>query len=226
MNDADLQKLLALPCFVFDMDGVLVDSNQAHADAFRAVLDDYSLHFGEYAQYAGWSTPDVIKDVLIRNGKRPDDELVLELTARKQQMAIENIRRGHGISPIPGAVELLSAAAKRGKRVALVTSAARKRMELVLNTLQISGFFEHTVSADDVEQGKPSPLPYQTAMKLIGELDPQRCLVFEDSDSGLESASAAGMRLIYFSHAGKTDSRADFSLSDYSRLTGLLREEE
>lgn len=99
-------------------------------------------------------------------------------------------RMGAGVALVPGAKELLVEAGEAGVPVVLVTSTIRRLADLAIDAIG-RGYFVETVAGDEVAHNKPHPEPYLKAARLIG-VDPARCVVLEDSPTGVASGEAAG----------------------------------
>lgn len=168
---------------LFDLDGVLVDSTAAVARVWH-----------RWAQDHGLSAEQVIREA---HGRRSIDSiraLVPHLDADRENEIIESmeIADQEGVVALPGAVRVLRSLP--ADKYAVVTSATRA---LALARLSHAGLPvpAHLVSADHVDEGKPSPMPYLQGAELL-RLRPQECVVFEDAPAGIESARRAGMRVI------------------------------
>ncbi len=187
---------LAIPaCAVlFDMDGLLVDSEPLWLEAETAVV----LRLGgapsdwteaDQRHLLGGSLDRTVRYLLTKAAEPvpPDvigDWLLSEIAGRVRE---------HGVPMRPGALELLAAVAAAGLPRALVTSSQRRFMETVLASTDMR--FDALVCADDVSATKPAPEPYLLAAKLL-EVDPGCCVALEDSPNGVASAQAAGCRVI------------------------------
>ena len=164
---------------LFDNDGVLVDS-EAHVDeAWRQLACEFGL--------------DVTTIAAERSGVRAIDTLERHLEGTSLDHAIVRLEQleielSDGVPAIPGAVELCASLPNGSWTI--VTSASRRLANARWAGARIPEA-PHTVTGDDVAQGKPHPEPYLTGASALG-LDPTRCVVFEDSPSGGESARAAG----------------------------------
>ena len=178
---------------VFDMDGVLIDSEplwqQAELAVFRAVgvpltaemceqtlgmrLDASVAHW--HAQYP-WVTPSTS---------------IVE--AQLLDEACELIG-AHG-EPLPGVYTTLDRLRTAGVTLGLASSSPMRLIEIVVDRLRIRDYFQVLCTASDEEHGKPDPAVYLTAARRLG-VPPARCLAVEDSPAGVAAALAAGMRVI------------------------------
>ena len=176
---------------LFDMDGLLIDSEPLWLQAERSVMSKLGGDWTEADQMAllGGSLDRTVRYLLAKAARPAPPEVV-----GKWLMAgiCDRVRRD-GVPLRPGARELLAAVARAGLPHALVTSSERSFMDAVLVSTGLR--FDAVVCADDVTATKPAPEPYLLAAKLLGA-DPARCFALEDSPNGVASAEAAGCRVI------------------------------
>ena len=177
---------------ILDMDGVLLDSEPLHFQACCQVLAEYGadLTWEVYREYIGTdavSTFAGFKRTYELSGTPQAfidryDTFVLEILSG-------------GITPLPGAVQLVAEATRRKLPLGLASSSLRACVEATLNGLGVHKAFHAVVSGEMVQRGKPAPDIYLLAAKQIG-VAPERCVVVEDSPAGVAAARAAGMYVI------------------------------
>lgn len=179
----------ALQALLFDMDGLLVSSEETWFEVETDVMATLGAPWGPEHQAALVGGPmDKSVQYMLTVADRPDvsaDWLARELLERMEA----RLREGP-VRWMPGAVELLTAATDAGLPTALVSSAARRVMDAVLDAVGRDRF-ACTVSADDVARTKPFPDPYLAACGQLG-VDPAAAAALEDSATGAASARAAG----------------------------------
>jgi len=176
---------------LFDMDGLLIDSEPlwlAAETAVMARLGGQPWTQQDQHELLGGSLKKTVR-YLLAKATRPQPPHVV---ADWLMSGIEERVRRDGVPLRPGAGELLAEVAAAGLPYALVTSSERGFMDAVLASTGLR--FDVTVCADDVTVTKPDPEPYLLAAKLLG-IDPARCAVLEDSPNGVASAEAAGCRV-------------------------------
>jgi len=223
---------MTLQAIVFDFDGVLVDSERLHYEAFVRVARTVGVDF-TYADYArhliGYDDRDAVRAVLsMRDGGPPRPEIdadredqVAPLVRRKAGVFDELVAEGEGLA-LPGAVELLDAA-RAAMPVAIASGASRRDIELMLGLIGRSDAFDAVVSADDVARSKPHPQTYADAVAALAAardlpgLRPGACLAIEDTAAGLASAKAAGLRTL-----GVTTTTSADALRDAERVVDSL----
>ncbi len=176
---------------IFDMDGTLINSTEADYLAWEKIFNEFgeSLPYDKYVNYLGIKSSELLKTKFHLRG----EELRLALLRKLDYFKL--IVEENGIETIPFATDLIHLLEQKGFRIALATSARKSKMEWVLKYLELSDRFEVIVSGDDVQAGKPDPAIFLMAAKLL-EVDPEECLVFEDSVSGIKAANIAGMKTV------------------------------
>jgi HAD superfamily hydrolase (TIGR01509 family) len=176
---------------LFDMDGLIVDSEPLWFEVECAVMARLGGRWGEADQQAlvGGSLPRTVSYLLARAVQPASPEQV----GRWLVDGMTSLLMSRTLTMLPGVGELLAELRDAGIPHALVTSSERPIMDAVL--LQLGVGFTATVCANDVTRGKPDPEPYLTAAALLGA-DPRRCVALEDSPNGVASAEAAGCRIV------------------------------
>ncbi|SRR5579875_588946 len=180
-----------LRALIFDMDGVLVDSEPCHLKAYQELLGRYGHSYTaeDNREFLGRKDLTILEILNERYslGSTPED-LVWEK---------ENILRRllKDAVPRPGVLTVLEQAGRLDLPAAVASSATLPTIELVVETLGIKSRFQTLTSADDVPHGKPAPDVFLLAAKRLG-VDPQHCLVVEDTYNGIRAAKAAGMYCI------------------------------
>jgi HAD superfamily hydrolase (TIGR01509 family) len=176
---------------LFDMDGLLVDSEPFWFEVECSVMDRLGGSWGERDQAAlvGGSL-DKSLDYLLGKATRPASR---ETVARWMVDGMVELLYSRPVPVMPGARQLLAEVAEAGMPYGLVTSSERPVMEAVLSRLDV--IFPVTVCGDDVSRSKPDPEPYLLAAAKLGA-DPGSCVAIEDSPNGVAAAEAAGCRTI------------------------------
>lgn len=179
---------------IFDMDGVIVDTEGMHMEAFRRFLAGYDIRCTvEFTRsLIGYSIEDNV--VQIKKAYPGIITLPLEEAVKKRNDIYMDLLSAAELPPEPGVIDLLSSCKKLHIQLALASSSEKRQVEVVLKgTLQsYSTWFDVIVSGDDVAEKKPSPEIYLLAVKKLG-IPAHDCLAFEDSRAGIESAKAAGI---------------------------------
>lgn len=175
------------------MDGVLVDNHHYHLITWKKFCEIKSIPFNEdefRAKYFGKNNQEILTGLLKR---KVDIEETLQLGEEKEELYRE-LYRPH-IKPVDGLVPFLTALKRKGLKLAVATSANRPNLDFTIEYLGLSDMFHRLVDASFVEKSKPHPDIYLKAAELLGVI-PRECVVFEDSVSGINAATAAGMDVI------------------------------
>jgi HAD superfamily hydrolase (TIGR01509 family) len=197
----------ALRAVIFDMDGVLTDTEPAHFAATNAVLAELNhkpLTWDQYAPYIGTSESTFWHFL-------EEDIGLKENVKRFVQRYGEEVLRllGEKVEALPGARKAIEATREAGLKTALASSSRAEWVAATLHGADLQGLFEVVISGEMVEHGKPAPDIFLLAAQQLGVL-PEACLVLEDSPRGIEAAKAAGMLAIGVRSAYEMDlSQAD-----------------
>lgn len=188
-----------LKAIVFDFDGVVVDSEPLHYQAFMEVGKEIGIAFDydEYLQeYIGYDDRDAFR-VMMRAINQPLSDGQLQELIQKKQVAFERLVKS-GAAAIPGALELIDEAYDQ-MPIAIGSGATSVDIQLMLEGIGRQDRFEVIVAADRVAHSKPDPETYRLAVKQLADkhpdlaLTPADCLVIEDTAAGIESARGAGL---------------------------------
>jgi len=177
---------------IMDFDGTIADTDAVHLRAFQLALKGLCASF-DYSKYAGWSTEDVIRDVLGVAHGQADDTEVRRLVRLKQDHALTALRKGPIF--IAGAESFILRAHSRGYRLALASGASRERLGAAMSHPSLRGKFEAVVTAEDVANGKPAPLVYREVLLRMG-IAADKAIAIEDSYSGVMSAVRADLDVL------------------------------
>jgi len=179
---------------LFDFNGVIVDDEPQHCEALIATLATYGFALdreGYYRDYLGFDDRECFRFTFQRMGREPSAGLIHEAIERKAVLYERAIRASMQL--VPGSAEFIRAAATEGYRLAVVSGALRREIELVLHEAGLRQHFECMVAAEDVDACKPDPQGYRRAREQLN-LPAESCMVIEDSLPGLTAAHAAGIR--------------------------------
>jgi len=197
-----------IAAIIFDLDGVLMDSEPFHLRATRFALGDRAQSYTERDNQAFFGATDAEMFRVLRilfDLDASTDELAL----RKREHLVFLIRtEGRGL---PGVPEIPLRFREAGLRLGLVSASARPVIDAVLETVGLSGAFETVVSGDEVARGKPAPDGYLMAARRLA-VDPGQCFVVEDTRNGVLAAKAAGMTVAAV--PGPATIHEDFSPAD------------
>lgn len=200
---------------LFDLDGVLIDSETLYTEFWRRVGEEHHLPSPTFAQDIKGTT---LNDILETHFSEPEvRESVNRLLHRFEDEIVYPV--------FPGALEFVDSLRDRGVRTVIVTSSDNQKMEYLF--AQHPDFQEHfdaLVTAADVTHSKPHPEPYLTGARKAG-VDPADCVVFEDSFQGLESGRRAGAFVVGIATTNPAESlegKADLIVGSLAELINRL----
>lgn len=205
---------------IFDMDGVIVDSEGRHEQAFLEVVRELGYgqtHGVNWEDYVGRSDHELWLDFAAKH--KPPQPLE-QLLRMKRERVLEILRREEPIfAGLPELVERLAAVCKLG----LASGSERPVVEGVLALQDLRRFFSATVTASDIQRGKPQPDIFLRAAELLG-VAPADCWVIEDSKPGVAAGLAAGMRVIAITntHPAPELRSATRVVASYAEIERLL----
>ncbi len=182
----------AVTAVIFDMDGVILDSEPLHLEAANRLLarEGAYLSASENEAYLGWNEAaywGALKE-RFRLERSPRD-----YTHERHDVLVELLREHLPIAP--GLVPFLEGLVRRDLPLAVASSSERELIDFVLRNGDIERFFSVVVSGDEVERCKPFPDIFLDAARQLGQ-EPAHCVVLEDSVNGVDAARAAGMRCV------------------------------
>ena len=191
---------------IFDMDGLMIDSEPLHYEAYAAVFRELGKKYpleDNNRLYIGLSDKDQATDMVDRYSLSLSQE---EIVKRKQQEFKKLIATS--LTPQKGLMKLLSYLKKKKYKIAIASSSGNEEIALVIQSLKIKSYIDTYCSADEVRHAKPAPDLFLLAAKKL-HVKPDECVVLEDSPRGIEAAVQAGM--VSFAIPSEQTKDKDFS---------------
>jgi kojibiose phosphorylase len=178
---------------IFDLDGVLTDTAEAHFQAWKRLADEEGIPFTRQDNERLRGVPRRQSLELILGERRVSEEEMQALMERKNRYYREMIQRLTPADLLPGAAELLAELRQAGIKIAIAS--ASKNARDVIRRLGIEELVDAIADGYSVERQKPAPDLFLHAARQLG-VPPEACVVVEDAASGVEAARAAGMRVV------------------------------
>ncbi|OWY25899.1 HAD family phosphatase [Sphingobacteriales bacterium UPWRP_1] len=184
---------------IFDLDGVLLNTEQLYMEMNLRYFTrlGFSVSEQEYHTFIGTSATNMWQYL---KSKHQLPQPLHQLITDEKELKYQTLQQTT-LTPSEGIVLLLERLANAGIPMAIASSGMRKNIDLILEKLQLSHFFDHIVSGEQVERGKPEPDIFLKAAAYFGTA-PQHCTVIEDSENGVKAAKAAGMFCLGYSNPG------------------------
>ena len=203
---------------IFDMDGVLVDSQPYHFKADIDTLAEYGVIKDQafYEAFAGTVTIDrmtTLKNMF-------DLEVSAEEMSDLRERMILDVIGKEDIEAVRGIPEFLADIKANGLKTAVASSSSYELIDLVLDKTGIRKYFDSLTSGADVENGKPAPDVFLLAAKRLG-VEPKNCIVVEDSEKGVCAGVAAGMKVIGYinpTSGNQCLDKADIITDDFRKI--------
>ncbi len=205
---------------IFDWDGVVIDSSRQHEESWELLAEEegLSLFDGHFKIGFGKRNELIIRTILEWTS---DPEEIARLGDRKEILYREIIQRD-GIILQPGVGEFVKLLQDKKVPYAIGSSTPRKNIESVLKYMNREDWFFHIVAAADVEKGKPNPEVFLKAAEKL-EVAPERCVVFEDSLSGIEAGKVCNMKVVALTTTNSREilekSSADLIVDSFNEVT-------
>lgn len=202
---------------IFDVDGVLVDSYQAHFQSWVLLSAEMGRTYSDAEFLRGFGRTSR-ENITEQWADRPWTQAeVRRLDDRKEWLYRQLIRAD--FPAMPGAADLIRSLARAGFRIAVGSSGPPENIDLVIDRLGIGEFISCRITARDVTRGKPDPQVFQLAAQGLG-LSPAACCVIEDAPAGIQAAHAAGIVCVGLASTGHL--RHDLSAAEC--VIDILRE--
>jgi len=202
---------------IFDLDGTLIDNNTYHLQSWLQYLKDKNREMTEEeykANVNGRTNKDVIEYIYQR---KMDDKEAMKYAHEKE--AIYRKLYAPYIKPVPGLLELLEKLRSLSIPMSIATSGIQVNIDFLFEHIPIRSYFDVIVNSAHISKGKPDPEIYIKTAELL-KVSPAECPVFEDAVVGINSAKAAGMKVVgvLTTHKAEELSGADILIKDFSEL--------
>lgn len=177
---------------IWDLDGVLADTTEAHFQAWAEALSAWDIPFDRslFDRVFGMNNVDTLTELLRRP---PTQEELVGIADNKELFFRQHA--GDLVRPMPGAIRLLDELEQGGWVQGVASSAPQENIDLLVDAFGIRRYFAAILSGDGLPAGKPDPTLFLHTAKVL-QLPPKRCVVVEDATPGVEAARRAGMPCI------------------------------
>ena len=205
---------------IFDLDGVIVFTDELHFQAWSKLAKELGIHFDREINnlLRGVSRMESLEIVLRQYHGRPLSDLEKIALAEKKNDIYKGLLEGMKPEDVPeGVRRSLRELARRGFKLAVGSSS--KNTKRILEKVELTEMFDAISDGTNIQRSKPDPEVFIKAAQFLG-LEPQQCLVVEDADAGIEAAVAAGMYSAAVSPAAETG-KADYLLKDFTDLLNI-----
>lgn len=204
---------------IFDMDGVIVDTEPVHRYAYYQLFDELNITVPEemYTSFTGFSTRNTFQD-LKRNFVLTEE--VEDLIQRKRNLFNDAFDTKEDLTLLDGVENLIKDLHQNGMQLIVASSASKVTIDRVFTRFNLHQYFSHIVSGEDFPQSKPHPAIFEHAASL-SRAPKENCIVIEDSTNGVKAANAAGIFCVGYQSFHSKDQNlatADFIIQDFNKL--------
>ena len=213
-----------LQCVIFDMDGVIIDSEEIHKKAYYETFKNLGVEVSEelYKTMTGSSTINAFQKLVNHfNLNDIPEELVLQ----KRKCYVNYFENDPTLSLVNGVKELIQFLYKQNLTLVLASSSAMVNINRVFSRFDLNEYFTAKISGADLIASKPHPEIFEKAA-ILGGVSKEQCIVIEDSDNGIEAANKAGIYAIGYRNLLITDqtlNKADLIINDFKELIERYR---
>lgn len=202
---------------IFDMDGTMIDNMSIHKEAWKEFCSRKGINLSDTdfkQKISGLKNDQIFINLF---GNKLSESQIAEYASDKESVYRELYKPK--IKEVPGLTDIILKIKKLNIKLAIATTAPKENRDFVLKELHLENYFDVILGEEDVKKGKPDPEIYLKTAKLLN-INPNACLVFEDSPAGLQSGKGAGMKVVGLttSHSKNDLTGADLIVEDFSKL--------
>lgn len=204
---------------IFDMDGVIADSESLHFQAEQEIFNEHNIELNkeEHMKLMGLTENDFWQHLKCNHGLKEELDILIQKKSEKYFKLLKNIK------PRDNVVETINILSKKYK-LALASSSPLDQINFILNKFKIKHLFSSIISGETIERSKPAPDIFLESAAKLG-IPNKDCFVVEDSINGVIAANRAGIKVIAFPHdlcEGLDYSNADFIIKDFKEILTIV----
>ncbi len=184
-----------MKAIIFDKDGVLIETFDSYLQAYIKVLSKIGIKIiaNDVAKRYGMKGPEIIKQIAQEKGKNITDEQIQELTREKDRLYKKFSEKNMKL--LPGAKKLLTYLKNKNYKIGIASSSTKELIEHMMKVTKIENYIDATVDGFEVKFSKPDPEIFLKCAEKL-EMEPENCIVIEDSIHGINAAKRAGMKCV------------------------------
>lgn len=211
--------LKEVTCVLFDMDGVIIDSELLHKKAYYETFVSLGLEVSEelYKTLTGSSTINAFQKLVAHFDLKEDPN---ELVLQKRKRYVDFFENDPTLHLVNGVEDIIKYFYNKGMTLVLASSSAMVNIDRVFNRFDLNQYFTAKISGADLKESKPHPEIFEKAA-ILGNTAKENCIVIEDSDNGIKAANDAGIFVFGYRNpmaADQTLDKANVIITDFSEL--------
>lgn len=189
---------------IFDLDGVIVTTDDCHYTAWKKMSDDEGIYFDRKIneRLRGVSRMQSLEIVLEKSDKAYTEQEKLALAAKKNAYYVDLIQKLTPHDVLDGVMKNLKTLKERGIKIAIGSSS--KNTPIILNRIGLADYFDAVSDGNNIKKSKPDPEVFIKAAEMLN-IAPENCMIVEDADAGIEAGKRAGMKTFALGSAGGAD---------------------
>ncbi|MFK8060113.1 MAG: HAD family hydrolase [Polaribacter sp.] len=212
-----------IKCVIFDMDGVIIDSEEIHKKAYYETFEAIGVHVSDalYKTLTGSSTINAFQKLVAHFNLDLNPE---ELVLNKRKRYVNFFENDPTLHLVKGVEELIKHCHKKGLTLVLASSSAMVNINRVFNRFYLNNYFAAKISGADLKASKPHPEIFEKAA-LLGKTQKENCIVIEDSDNGVKAANDAGIFVVGYKNPMAEDQtleNADLVVDNFSAFQKMI----
>ena len=213
----------SIKCVIFDMDGVIIDSEEIHKKAYYETFNTLNIEVSDtlYKSFTGSSTINAFQRLVAHfNLKNDPEELVLD----KRKRYVNFFENDPNLHLVAGVEEIIKYFYNKGIILILTSSSAMINIDRVFNRFNLNTYFAAKISGADLKESKPNPEIFNKAA-ILENISKENCVVIEDSDNGITAANDANIFVFGYANKlseGQTLENADFVINHFSELKQFI----
>lgn len=210
-------------CVIFDMDGVIIDSEELHKKAYYETFNSLGVDVSDalYKTLTGSSTINTFQKLVVHFNLDEEPE---ELVLNKRNRYVNFFENDPTLHLVNGVEEIIKHFYNKGLKLVLASSSAMVNIDRVFNRFDLNDYFTAKISGADLTQSKPHPEIFEKAA-ILGNTPRENCIVIEDSDNGVKAANDAGIFVVGYRNpfaADQTLENADIVIEGFKELKELF----
>lgn len=210
---------------IFDMDGVILDSEPLHQKAREMMYEKYTVHVdSDFPDPVGKSSSGYWRWVMERCGRTWDP---LQMEQEQYELVLKQVQEDN-IPETQNMRMVLQWAKRNNLKIGLASSSSRMLVNGILDTLQLKNYFDCIISGDEVARKKPAPDVYNAVLKNM-KIQPEEAIAIEDSNVGIKAAKMAGIRCLAYrnpSSGNQNLSEADSIIVNMAQIPDFILEKQ
>lgn len=189
---------------IFDLDGVIVTTDDCHYTAWKKMADDEGIYFDRKIneRLRGVSRMQSLEIILEKSDKPYTEQEKLALAAKKNAYYVDLIQKLTPHDVLDGVMKNLKTLKERGIKIAIGSSS--KNTPIILNRIGLADYFDAVSDGNNIKKSKPDPEVFIKAAEMLN-IAPENCMIVEDADAGIEAGKRAGMKTFALGSAGGAD---------------------